>query len=236
MEGHINICGELSDQFPITNGVKQACFLVPTLFGLLFTVVLQDATSGPTNEDSWWTSHPCEIESRKKSQGHHSIWATVCWWLCIGHPLTWNLQNITSHFASAAKDFGLTISLKKIEVLYQPAPGSCYVETTVLIDDTHLNPVTKLCYLGSIMSSLASLDLKVESGTRIASFAFGQLKDHIWSQNIRLSTKCKVYRAAVISAVLYRCEARCLYQRHLHQIDQLQQCQPCSLMKITWWD
>ena len=31
-----------------------------------------------------------------------------------------DLQEITSHFASADKDFGLTISLKKTEVLYQP--------------------------------------------------------------------------------------------------------------------
>ena len=88
---------------------------------------------------------------------------------------------ITSHFVSAAKDFRLTISLKKTEVLYQPTPGSCYEEHTVLINDICLNPNTKLCYLGSIMSSAASLDIEVESRTRIASFAFGQLKDCIWS-------------------------------------------------------
>ena len=46
MEGHINICGEISDQFPINNGIKQGCVLVTTLFGLFFTAVLQDATSG----------------------------------------------------------------------------------------------------------------------------------------------------------------------------------------------
>ena len=46
MEGCINICGELSDQFPINNGVKQGCILAPTLFGLFFAAVLQDVTSG----------------------------------------------------------------------------------------------------------------------------------------------------------------------------------------------
>ena len=140
----------------------------------------------------------------------------------VAHSLE-DLQEITSHFVSAAKDFGLTIGLKKTEVLYQPAPGSIYVEPTVLIDDTHLSPVTKFCYLGSIMSSSASLDLEVESRTRIASFAFGQLKDNIWSHNIRLTTKWVVYRAVVTSALLYGCEAWCPDQRHLCQIDQLQQ-------------
>ena len=46
MEGCINICGELSDQFPINNSVKQGCVLAPTLFGLFFNAVLQDAISG----------------------------------------------------------------------------------------------------------------------------------------------------------------------------------------------
>ena len=83
------------------------------------------------------------------------------------------------------------------------------------INDTHLNPITLFCYLGSIMTSAASLDMEVESRTRIASFAFGQLKDCVWLQNIRLVTKCKVYRAVVISALLYVCETWCPYQRHI---------------------
>ena len=127
-----------------------------------------------------------------------------------------DLQEITSHFSSAAKDFRFTFSLKKTEVMYQPAPGSSYVEPTVLIDDTHLNPVTKFCYLGSIISSLASLNLEVESRTKIASFAFGQLKDHFWSQNSRLATMYKVYRAVVILALLYGCEAWCPYLRYTY--------------------
>ena len=92
---------------------------------------------------------------------------------------------------------------KKTEVLYQLAPGSSYEEPTVLIDDTHLNSIIKFCYLGSIMSSSASLDLEVESRTKIASFDFSQLKDCLWSQNIRLATKYKVYRTVVISALLW---------------------------------
>ena len=32
------------------------------------------------------------------------------------------LQHIVNHFSDAAKNFGLTISLKKTEVLYQPPP------------------------------------------------------------------------------------------------------------------
>ena len=36
------------------------------------------------------------------------------------------LQHIVNHICGAAKNFGLTISLKKTEVLYQPPPREAY--------------------------------------------------------------------------------------------------------------
>ena len=35
--------GELSDPFPVTNGVKQGCVLASTLFSMMFSVMLTDA-------------------------------------------------------------------------------------------------------------------------------------------------------------------------------------------------
>ena len=35
--------GEFSDPFPVTNGVKQGCVLAPTLFSMMFSVMLTDA-------------------------------------------------------------------------------------------------------------------------------------------------------------------------------------------------
>ena len=32
-----------SDSFPVTNGVKQGCFLAPTLFSMVFSAMLTDA-------------------------------------------------------------------------------------------------------------------------------------------------------------------------------------------------
>ena len=234
MDSHINICGELPNQFPINNSVKQGCVLVPTLFGLFFAVVFQDTTSWLRAGVfyKWWQMEYFSALQNWEQNEKYSLLMTVNW-----SPTCLKIyRRSPAIFASAAKDFGLTIGLKKTEVLFQLIPGSSYVEPTVLIDDTCLNPVTKFCYLGSIMSPSASLDLEVEPRTIIASFVFGQLKDHIWSQNIRFATKCKVYRTVVISALLYGCEVWCPYQRHLCQFDQLQQHHLHSPMKITWWN
>ena len=35
--------GDKSDSFPVTNGVKQGCFLAPTLFSMVFSAMLTDA-------------------------------------------------------------------------------------------------------------------------------------------------------------------------------------------------
>ena len=235
MKGHINICGELSDHFPINNGVKQGCVLAPVCLDyslqLFFRMPCQAGVFLQIRTDGRLLNL-ARLRAKRDIIVHELQFANDC--ALVTHSLE-DLQ-VTSHFASAAKDFGLTINLKKTEVLYQLAPGSSYVKPTFLIDDIHVNPDTKFCYLGSIVLSLASLDFEVESRTRIANFAFGQLKDHVWSENIKLATKSKVYRAVVISALLFGCEVWCPYQRHLHQIDQLQQHYLCSLMKITWWD
>lgn len=37
--------GDMSAAFPVNNGVKQCCLLAPTLFSMVFTVVLSDAFS-----------------------------------------------------------------------------------------------------------------------------------------------------------------------------------------------
>ena len=49
MEAQVMIGGELSDTFPVTNGVKQGCTLAPTLFALYLAAVLEVAKKGPTS-------------------------------------------------------------------------------------------------------------------------------------------------------------------------------------------
>ena len=138
---------------------KTGCVLAPTLFGLLLATVLQDATSGLKAGVFLQMRTDGRLFNFARLRAKWKVRDIVVNELqfvddcaLVTHSLE-DLQEITSHFANAAKDFRLAISLKKTEVLYQPAPCSSYVEPTVLTDDTHLNPVTKFCHLGSIMSS-----------------------------------------------------------------------------------
>ena len=43
MLARVQIDGEFSDPFPVTNGVKQGCVLAPTLFNMMFSAMLTAA-------------------------------------------------------------------------------------------------------------------------------------------------------------------------------------------------
>ena len=58
------------------------------------------------------------------------------------------MQHAVDLFARACKDFGLTISIKKTEVMYQPPPGEPYVEPYITIHGQKLVATGKFPYLG----------------------------------------------------------------------------------------
>ena len=43
MEARIQHNGEMSEPFPVSNGMKQGCVLAPKLFSVMFSAMLTDA-------------------------------------------------------------------------------------------------------------------------------------------------------------------------------------------------
>ena len=109
-------------------------------------------------------------------------------------------------FSDAAKNFGLTISLKKTEVLCQPPQHEAYSPPHISIDGTNLNAVEHFTYLGSIISSDATVSKDLDNRLSKASSSFGRLSKRVWqSHSLRLSTKLQVYRVVVVTTHPVRC-------------------------------
>ena len=57
------------------------------------------------------------------------------------------LRPLVNHFSDAAKNFGLTLSLKKTEVWYQQPPKEAYSPPHISTDGTNLNTADHIIYL-----------------------------------------------------------------------------------------
>ena len=100
-----------------------------------------------------------------------------------------DLQVIMDRFATSCSSYGLTISLKKTEVMFQPPPGHNYIPTSITIRGTKLNAVDQFTYLGSTLSRSANIDAEVSQRISKASGVFGCLRQKMWhKREIKLET------------------------------------------------
>ena len=133
--------------------------------------------------------------------------------------------------------FGLAINIQKTEVMFQPAPGKAYSNPQVNINGVLLKPVPQFCYLGSTLSNDAQLDKEITNRISKASSSFGALSDKVWKQHgIKTLTKVSVYKAVVLSNLLYGCETWTCYRRHIKQLEQFHMRHLRTIMKIKWQD
>ena len=92
------------------------------------------------------------------------------------------MQQSMDKFSSACDAFGLTISTKKTEVMYQPAPNKDYTVPTINVNGETLKTVNKFTYLGSTLSRNVRVDDEVVLRIAKASAAFGNLREKVWER------------------------------------------------------
>lgn len=141
---HSTVCfnGTTSEIFPVSSGVKQGCILVPTLFGIFLFMLLQytfkDCNDGAyihTRADGklfnitrlWAKTKVTEVLIREMLFTHDAA--------LTSHTED-GLQQLVCCLYQACKEFGLTISLKKMNVIAQdadsppsPSPPSASIDT-----------------------------------------------------------------------------------------------------------
>ena len=235
---------EKSPAFGVTSGTKQGCVLAPTLFSIFFSLMLhvafKDATDG------------IEIKSRFdidlcKARSSHFNASTKVVWLTIRDLLFADdcalaacsqeaLQRLCDCFATAARRFGLTISIKKTEALYQPALGNVYSPPAITIEGQQLNAVENFKYLGGIASNDASIDVEITARIAKATSAYGRLVKRLWTNvGIRLDTKIAVYKGAVLTSLLYGCETWTLNKKQLKRLEKFHQDTLRKIARIKWF-
>ena len=179
-QGQVKHSGSLLSSFPISNSIKQGCVLAltsgPPIF---FSIMLREAkedlpdgihicfqTDGSLFNLRRLLTHTKTIEELLTEL----LFANDCALLAHTEEA---LRHIVNCFSDAAKNFGLTISLKKTVVLYQPLPHEAYSPPHISINGTNLNAMERFTYLGSIIASDATVSKDLDNHLSKANSSFG---------------------------------------------------------------
>ena len=113
------------------------------------------------------------------------------------------LQSLMDCFSQACKDFGLTISVKKTNVLGQGIEAL----PVITIDNYELDAVCQFTFLGSTITDHLSLDADVDRRIMKAASTLARLTARVWTcPTLSVKTKMTVYNACVTSTLLYGSE------------------------------
>ena len=137
----------------------------------------------------------------------------------------WGLQHLTSCFAEAAQLFGLEISLKKTEVLHQPAPLEKYPPPHITLSGTELKTVPSLIW------GVPSHQMPRSTGKWTTD----------WPRQTTLladSTKeygtTSIWRRVLRSVLLYGSESWVTYHHHVWLLEHFHQRCLHTILNIHW--
>ena len=244
MKATVREGSDKSPPFDVTSGTKQGCIIAPTLFSIFFSMMLHvafKATADGVDIKSRFDVRLTNIATKHFDTKNKVTVSTIRELLfaddcALAAESEEALQRLCDCFASAARRFGLTISIKKTEVLYQPARGNAYVPPAIFIEGKQLKAVELFKYLGSIVSNDTSPDAEITSRIGKATSAFGRLTKRLWrNRNIRVDTKVSVYKAAVVTSLLFGCETWTLRKVHIAQLERFHQTCLRKISRIRWF-
>ncbi|KAJ1082765.1 hypothetical protein NDU88_002930 [Pleurodeles waltl] len=142
-----------------------------------------------------------------------------------------------NRFSTACRDFSLTISTKKTEVLHQLTSQKTHMEPTITSEGEILKAVDKFIHLGITLSTSVNIDTEVDTCIIKASSVFRWLWELVRERRcVKLSTKLKMYKAVILPTLLYACETWIVYERPAKKLNCLHMNSLRRLLKITWQD
>lgn len=239
MKGTVQYNGNTSDPFDIRSGVKQGCVLAPTLFGIFFALLLKHAFGSATEGIYLHTRSDGRLFNLARLKAKTKVREALIRDMlfaddaAVATHTQQELQTLMDRFSQACKDFGLTISLKKTNVLGQGVEEP----PSITIDDYELEVVKQFTYLGSTISSNLSLDTELDKRIGKAATTLARLTTRVWENSkLSIKTKMAVYNACVLSTLLYGSETWTTYVKQERRLDAFHMRCVRRILGISWQD
>ena len=239
MKGTVVFDGSTSGAFEIRSGVKQGCVLAPTLFGTFFSVLLKYAFGSATEGIYLRTRSDGKLFNLARLRAKTKVtikrlrdflFADDA---AVATHSEEELQMLIDRFASACREFGLTISQKKTQVMGQGTDSPPCIK----IAEYKLEAVDDFTYLGSTISNSLCLDKELDRRLGKAATTMSRLNKRAWTNNkLTEHTKVQIYTACVVSTLLYGSEAWVLHARQEKRLNVFHMRQLRRIFNITWED
>lgn len=239
MKGTVEFDGQSSEAFAITSGVKQGCVLAPTLFGIFFALLLRHAFKNSTEGVLLHTRSDGHLFNISRLRAKTRVREVLIRDMLFADDAAFvahsqeELQLLLDRFSNACKDFSLTISLSKTQILTVNSSNN----PNLTIDNFILNAVESFTYLGSTVTQNLSLDQELDKRIGKASTTLSQLTKRVWkNQKLTTATKMEVYKACVLSTLLYGSETWVTYARQEKRLNTFHLRCLRRILGIQWQD
>ena len=225
MQAMVRVGDSMSDSFELSNGLRQGCTLAPTLFNLYFSAVVASWRRGCTEAGVDVLFRPGRklIGDRTAKSRLSVVRVTESKFADDAALYTTSrdsLESVAKSFVGKAGDWGLTVSIGKTKGM---ATGDNLREEDVApvqVEGGEIEMVDHFTYLGSTLSRDGDVMEDVKCRIAKASRAFGCLRGAIFNNPmLSLTTKRMVYRAMVLSVLLYGAETWTLKAEHVRRLN-----------------
>ena len=227
--------GELSSWFDVRSGTGQGDIQGPPIFNVCLNLAAQRV------EDNKVLTQGAVLQRPSSTQEEVTVLDTdYADDMALLDNTKDGLQETTDLLCKYAAQAGLRINAKKTEVMaiakntsQRPFTKEGTVDITV--EGSPVQQVSDFTYLGVIISSDGTIDRELSARIRKASGAFNQL-NNIWkNRNIQTNTKIRIYKAAVLTILLYGSEVWNTTKKQHHRLEVFHQRCLRRILRIKWY-
>lgn len=179
---------KLGHFFPTTVGVRQGCLLSPVLFNLFLERIMLETLEDHHTSISIGGRPVCNLRFADDID-------------LMGGTNT-ELQDLTDRLDTRASAYGMEISGEKTKAMINSTSNT---KVNINLKGQPLEEVDRFKYLGAILSKDGTCTAEIRNRIASATAALARL-DRMWKSNISFPSKFKLYKALVVSILLYGCE------------------------------
>ena len=231
MRARVRVDGELLEEIEVNNGLRQGCTMAPILFNLYACVVAERWLDRVQNEEGVGTCmlykldqhlfcrstrNACEMIMRRGEFADDVV---------LMASTRQAAEDVIRTYVDVTRAFGLTVCLQKTKFMVIGHGVMEEEKLPLTLDDGCIEWVSEFPYLGSLIVESGRTHVEVDKRIANASKAFGALRRAVFKDaHLSVATKRSVYRACVLSVLLYGSECWVPLRKDLKKLNSFHRC------------